>query len=59
MSISGAPNDATLGLAAAARLAETAADNVANATTPGNELRLSELSSTSWAALAELAAGSV
>lgn len=47
MSIYGALNNASLGLTAASRLAETVSDNVANATTPGYGRRVTELSSMS------------
>ena len=45
MSISGALNNAASGLAASARLADTIANNVANAMTPGFARRTTELSS--------------
>ena len=47
MSISGALNNAASGLAASARLADTIANNVANAMTPGFGKRTTELSSLS------------
>ena len=47
MSISGALNNAASGLAASARLADTIANNVANAMTPGFGKRATELSSLS------------
>ncbi len=45
MSLSVALNNASLGLVAASRLAETVSNNVANATTPGYGRRVTELSS--------------